>query len=263
MCNTQRGFGKSFPKLLRPLQGLSCSQSHRAAWATELHFTFLFDQVLQRLPLDVEGDVGDEGSVALGGAGVGLEAIPSPLHPLLLLLLVGGRALAVAAGERALSVGRAQSRVGRDPRAHGGKGPQSPWWEGAPEPTLSPKENPNQGNRTPQPHLTSFPLIQLSPCSLSAAPTRLEEEFRTHQIKKLRFLQSLCPSTLQIPETSAPSLQSLNRHHSLQGKANYECRNLCRFVFECVPCFHHPKLLHSGMGIFQSFSQLTFLKLPN
>lgn len=77
---------------------LSYRQSQARAGAPELHFTFLFDQVFQRLPLDVEGDVGDEGAVPLGGVGVGLEAVPSPLHPLLLLLLVGGRPLAFAAG---------------------------------------------------------------------------------------------------------------------------------------------------------------------
>lgn len=40
--------------------------------------TFLLDQVLQVLPLDVEGDVGDEGSVSFRRrAGVRLKAAPS------------------------------------------------------------------------------------------------------------------------------------------------------------------------------------------
>lgn len=110
LCNTQEGFGKSFSKLVWPSAPRSATAelqtepgtgwSTGQPWPPGLHFTFLFDQVLQRLPLDVEGDVGDEGSVPLGGVGVGLEAVPSPLHPLLLLLLIRGRSLTFTARER-------------------------------------------------------------------------------------------------------------------------------------------------------------------
>lgn len=95
--------GSTWLRLPKPLQTHSVSvcwikrekevmrKESRGPAAAPEPCTFLFDQVLQVLPLDVKGDVGDEGSVSFGRrAGVRLKAAPSsplgiPFFPFLAL----------------------------------------------------------------------------------------------------------------------------------------------------------------------------------